>query len=147
MPTIDEAFQIALNHHRAGRLAEAEDVYNRILDMAPGRLEVLYNLGYAQQMQGKLGGALATYRAFLAKAPAAAQGHARLGEMMLWTGRLGAAIDHYETAVALAPEDAVLHNAQESVTHTQIQHRALLATLHRGERLGLSGISCSAGLS
>ena len=57
MPTIDEAFQIAINHHRAGRLAEAEEVYGRILAVAPHHLDSLFNRGFAQQIQGKLAAA------------------------------------------------------------------------------------------
>lgn len=103
MPTIDEALQIALDHHRAGRLTEAEDVYSRILQVAPKHPDVLYNQGFAQQMQGKLAEAIASYRRLLHVVPGFAAGHAKLGEVHLWLGRLGAALDHYRDALALEP--------------------------------------------
>lgn len=141
MPTVDEAFQIALDHHRSGRLAEAEDVYGRILQVAPDRPDLLYNMGFAQQMQGKLAAAAATYRALLAKAPDTVQAHARLGDVMHWVGRLGTAVDHYETAVALAPADQGLRNGLDQIAHLQVQHRALLAILARGEKLDLRDVT------
>lgn len=141
MPTVDEALQIALDHHRAGRLAEAEDVYGRVLQVAPGRVDALYNLGYAQQMQGKLAAAAATYRALLAKAPATPQAHARLGDVLFWAGRLGAAIDHYETATALAPTDEGLQRGLDQIANIQTQHRGLLGLLRRGERFDLRDVT------
>jgi hypothetical protein len=35
MPTIDEALEIALQHHNAGALSEAEDIYRKILEVQP----------------------------------------------------------------------------------------------------------------
>lgn len=141
MPTVDEALQIALDHHRAGRLAEAEDVYGRVLQVAPGRMDALYNLGYAQQMQGKLAAAAATYRTLLAKAPATPQAHARLGDVLFWAGRLGAAVDHYETATALAPTDEGVQRGLDQIASIQTQHRGLLGLLRRGERFDLRDVT------
>lgn len=141
MPTVEEAFQIAVHHHQAGRLAEAEDVYTRILDVVPERPEVVYNRGYAQQMQGKLTAAMASYRALLEKAPSWVNAHVRLGDMMLWMGRLGTAIDHYETAAALAPSDEALREALNRAIGIQARRRPLLETLRRGGRLDLRDVT------
>ena len=141
MPTIDEAFQIAINHPRAGRLAEAEEVYGRILAVAPNHLDSLYNRGFAQQMQGKLAAAAATYRALIEKVPATAQAHARLGDVMFWAGKLGTAVDHYETATALAPTDQGLRDGHDQIAHVQAQHKALRGVLARGERLDLRDVT------
>lgn len=141
MPTVDEALQIAIDHHRAGRLAEAEDVYGRVLQVVPDRLDALHNLGYAQQMQGKLAAAAATYRALLLKEPTAVHAHARLGDVMFWAGRLGAAVDHYETATALAPADDGLRRGLDQIATIQAQHRALLGLLRQGEKLDLRDVT------
>ena len=34
--TIEQAIQLALEHHRAGRLAEAEALYRQVLSEVPG---------------------------------------------------------------------------------------------------------------
>lgn len=62
MPPLEEAFRIAVDHHRTGRLAEA--AYESILAAVPDQPEAMSNLGFAQQMQGKL--SAATYRKVLA---------------------------------------------------------------------------------
>ena len=43
--TIEQAIEIALAHHRAGRLAEAETLYRQVLSLVPGHAEVLHLLG------------------------------------------------------------------------------------------------------
>ena len=42
--TIEQAFQTALAHHQAGRLAEAEALYRQILSVQPGHADALYFL-------------------------------------------------------------------------------------------------------
>lgn len=137
MPTIEEAFQIAIAHHQAGRPADAEAVYESILKVAPDQPEVLSNLGVAQQMQGKLVAATATYRRLLAKWPDRPHIHARLGELMQWAGRWGAAIDHYGTAAALAPQDDALQGQLDRAIAIASRHQSLRAPLRRGGRLDL----------
>lgn len=141
MPTIDEALQIAADHARAGRLAEAEEVYGRILEAAPNRLDVLFSRAIVQQTQGRVIEAGQSYRAILAKSPGEPAVHARLGDLMFWTGRLGAAADYYETATRLAPDDAGLRGVMDNILHIQSQHRALLGLLRRGEKFDLSDVT------
>lgn len=49
--TIEQAVQVAGQHFKAGRFAEAEDVYRRILAVAPGAPEAHFNLGAILKMQ------------------------------------------------------------------------------------------------
>ncbi|CAO3363273.1 tetratricopeptide repeat protein [Azospirillum melinis] len=141
MPTLEEAFRIAVEHHHAGRLAEAEAVYESILAAVPDQPEAMSNLGYAQQMQGKLGAAAATYRKVLTKWPDRPQAHIRLGEMMQWTGRWGTAVDCYETAAALLPNDEGLAAQLDHALSLASRHQALREPLRRGGRLDLRDVT------
>ncbi|NUB19699.1 tetratricopeptide repeat protein [Azospirillum formosense] len=60
MATIAEALAIAFDHHEAGRLAEAEILYGRILDADPNQATALHLLGvlYGQTDRPKLAAAL-----------------------------------------------------------------------------------------
>uniref|UniRef100_UPI0016610275 tetratricopeptide repeat protein n=1 Tax=Azospirillum tabaci TaxID=2752310 RepID=UPI0016610275 len=60
MATIAEALAIAFDHHEAGRLAEAEILYGRILDADPHQATALHLLGvlYGQTDRPKLAAAL-----------------------------------------------------------------------------------------
>ena len=43
--TIAQAFQLGLQQHRAGRLAEAESYYRQILAAVPSHSDALHHLG------------------------------------------------------------------------------------------------------
>jgi predicted O-linked N-acetylglucosamine transferase (SPINDLY family) len=52
--TIDQAFSIALQHHQAGRLPEAEALYRQILAAAPNSPDALHMLGVLAIQTGHL---------------------------------------------------------------------------------------------
>ena len=43
--TIEQAVQIALQHHQAGRIAEAEKIYREVLNQRPNQADALHLLG------------------------------------------------------------------------------------------------------
>ena len=53
--TIDQAMQIALEHHRAGRLAEAEAIYRQVLARCPDHADALHLLGVLAGQTGHTG--------------------------------------------------------------------------------------------
>lgn len=54
MLTVEAAFRLAAEHQNAGRLREAEALYQQILRVAPGHLDSLNNLGILWATQGRL---------------------------------------------------------------------------------------------
>ena len=58
--------------HRAGRFEEAEPIYRRILDIAPGDLEARHMIAVLRLQQGRADGALRMLEPLLSEAP----GHA-----------------------------------------------------------------------
>ena len=51
--TIQQTFEAAIGHHRAGRLAEAERLYRQILSQQPGHADALHLLGVIAQQVGQ----------------------------------------------------------------------------------------------
>ena len=51
-PCVDELFQRALGDHQAGRLAEAEGAYRRILAAEPRHADALHLLGVLAHQAG-----------------------------------------------------------------------------------------------
>ena len=51
--TIPQALQIAIQHHRPGRLADAERVYRQILAASPNHADALRSLGLIAHQVGR----------------------------------------------------------------------------------------------
>ena len=60
--TLQQAFDLALSHHRAGRLREAEAVYRQILAVNPEQPETLYFLGLVARQMNRPADAAALWR-------------------------------------------------------------------------------------
>jgi protein O-GlcNAc transferase len=51
--TIQQAFDLAQQHHRAGRLNEAEKIYRGILAQQPGHFDSMHFLGILAHQMGR----------------------------------------------------------------------------------------------
>ncbi|TWB38639.1 tetratricopeptide repeat protein [Nitrospirillum pindoramense] len=58
MATVEDTLTLALSHHDAGRLAEAEALYGRVVAMAPDHVQALFLWGAAAHLRGDPGAAL-----------------------------------------------------------------------------------------
>ena len=76
---VTELLAAGLQHHQAGRLAEAEACYRRVLAAQPNHAEAHSNLGVALKDQGKLDEAVAAYRQAISIKPDYAEAHSNLG--------------------------------------------------------------------
>jgi Tfp pilus assembly protein PilF len=84
--TTAQALQVALGHHHAGRLAEAEGIYRQILAVEPRHAGALHLLGVVAHQAGHHEAALDLIRRAIGENPAAASFHNNLGNV-LWYGR------------------------------------------------------------
>jgi len=115
MATIGEALALALDHLKAGRRAQAETLYSRILDAAPDNAEALHRLGLLAALRGDHDRALErlTRSVELADASGAPDADAlfNLGSVLHIRLRTEEAIATYRRAVALRPDfpDAEYH--------------------------------------
>lgn len=104
MATIAEAFAIAVQHHQAGRLDLAKEVYQRILEVAPRHADVLHLLGVVHLQKGQPETAIDCIRCALAINPSAAEFHSNLGNAFRGQGKLDDAIACYRRAAELRPD-------------------------------------------
>jgi predicted O-linked N-acetylglucosamine transferase (SPINDLY family) len=109
MATIPEALAVALQHHQAGRLQQAEAIYRQILQIQPQHADAAFSLGVVHQQQGQLAEATSQYRRALALRPAFAEAHNNLGTVLAAQGMLAEALGHYQQALALKPDYAEAH--------------------------------------
>jgi len=92
--TLAEQIDRGYDLHEAGRLAEAEAVYRKALELHGPDALLLYNLGVLFEDLGRKTEALETYQAALHVDPAMADGHYNLALLCEDLGRAQEAIRH-----------------------------------------------------
>ena len=103
MTSADEQLAIALDFHRAGRVAEAESRYRQILQAHPRHHAALHLLGVVERQRGRRESAIRTIQQAIAVCPTDAGYHNTLGEVFRETGRLGDAQTCFERALTIEP--------------------------------------------
>jgi protein O-GlcNAc transferase len=101
--TIDEAMKQAIDHHRDGRMAEAERLYRAILAAAPQHSDANHNLGLIALHVGKAEAALPLFGAAIAARPDISMYHVSLGNALQSLGRADEAEASYRQAVRVNP--------------------------------------------
>jgi Tfp pilus assembly protein PilF len=101
---LDAALQEAIVHHQAGRLAEAEKLYRRILRTRPSHPGANSALGMALKDQGKLDEAATAFQRVVAMTPDNAAAHSNLGNVLFSQGKLAEAEACYRRALELRPD-------------------------------------------
>jgi len=102
--SLEQAFQLALTHHRAGRLAEAESIYRQILAHQPNHADARHLLGAIALMVGRLDQALEWIRGAIGLRPEVPAYHGNLGETYRRLGRDEEALASFQRALSLAPD-------------------------------------------
>ena len=109
MATISAALAIATQHHQAGRLQAAEQIFRQILAVQPDSAEAHANLGVVLKDQGKVDEAVASYRRALELKPELVLTHSNLGNALEEIGDLRGAEDAFRAALRHNPRLAAAH--------------------------------------
>ena len=108
--TIDQALDIAIGHHEAGRLADAEGIYRQILALFPDQAGAWHWMGLRACEAGHLQVAIELIGRAIGINPAVVAFHCNLGEVYRRAGRWEQAIASLRRAIELAPGLAAAHN-------------------------------------
>jgi tetratricopeptide (TPR) repeat protein len=123
MLNIEQALQLASEHHRAGRLGEAEQCCLGVLRLRPDDVGAIHLLGVLAYQTGRNDLAVECFRQTLLRSPSHAEAHSNLGMALARQGRLAEAISCYQTALQLKPEMAEAHcnlaNAYQRLGQTE----------------------------
>jgi protein O-GlcNAc transferase len=101
--SIKQALDLALSHHRAGQLGQAEPIYRQILSAQPNNAPALGMLGTLCHQSGRTDEALDLLRRAVAANPNAAEGYANLGAVLLGAGKVDESIAASGRALQLSP--------------------------------------------
>jgi predicted O-linked N-acetylglucosamine transferase (SPINDLY family) len=103
MTTVPEALAQAIGHHQAGRLDDAAQLYQRILDAAPDHADAFNLRGVLRLQRGDAVGAVADITRAAALAPEFGGYRLSLGNALKAQGRLPEAASSFALAAQLLP--------------------------------------------
>lgn len=107
---MSRAFLQACEHHRAGRLSEAERFYRHALRMDPKRADAHNNLGLVLQALGQVDAAIECFNRALALRADLAELHCHKADALRLKGNTAEAAAGYRKAIALKPGYASAHH-------------------------------------
>ncbi|MDH3619561.1 MAG: tetratricopeptide repeat protein [Gammaproteobacteria bacterium] len=111
MPTeIEQQLQAGIEHHRAGRLRDAENAYRSILADDPKQADALNLLGIVALQSGNAPDATGLFEAAVESRPDNPEFHNMLGEARRMSGEPDLAEASYKKALELNPQFAGGHN-------------------------------------
>ena len=91
---------------QAGKLEQAQEVFEKILSIDPENVEALNNIGIINISHGRHEEGIEFYKKALLHQPDLAKTHNNIAIALSQLGRVGEAIESYEKALALNPEYA-----------------------------------------
>jgi predicted O-linked N-acetylglucosamine transferase (SPINDLY family) len=108
--TVQQAFDLAQFHHKAGRLAEAENLYRQVLGVQPNHAESWHFLGLIAYQIGRHDLAAEWMGKAIVLDPKDAATHSDLGEVHRAAGRLDEAVAAYRRALEINSNHVVAYN-------------------------------------
>src|SRR6476661_3470091 len=106
MLTISEALAAGIQHHQAGQLQAAEQIYRQILTAAPDQPDAWHLLGVIAFQFGQYELSVQYIERAIALAGLEAAFHSNLGNALKAQGKLHQAIAAYRRALELKPDFA-----------------------------------------
>src|SRR5438105_1371184 len=106
----DQLVPDALQHHTAGRLVEAEQIYRQVLATVPEHFEALRLLGVIASQTDRSDLALDLLTHALRLKPDSAEALINLGVALRMKGRLEEAVVAYHRAIEINPQRAEVHH-------------------------------------
>ena len=108
--TVHQALEVAVQHHEAGRLSEADGIYQKILQADANHPVALHLHGVIADQVGNKEAAIELIQKALVISPEYAVAHCNLGNILKSLGKLEGAISHYQQAIRITPDYLDAHN-------------------------------------
>ena len=108
--TIDQALRLAIGHHRAGHIPQAEAIYLQVLKAEPNQPDALHMLGMLAHQTGESAIAAERISRAIRHKPSDPLLHFNLGAIFTTLNRLDEAAACFQKALALKQDFAEAHN-------------------------------------
>jgi protein O-GlcNAc transferase len=129
--TIQEAFDLALQHHEAGRLRDAEQIYRQIVAVYPRHGDALHNLGVIARQAGQHTTAADFFRRSIAVQPDYPDAYNNLGVVLRDLGQFADSIAACRQAIALRSSYAEAYFNLGLVLRDDGQRDQAMAAFHQ----------------
>jgi predicted O-linked N-acetylglucosamine transferase (SPINDLY family) len=126
--SLSEAFRQAVTFHQQGQLAQAELLYQSILEGRPDHFDALHLLGIVRCQQARYDEAIVFLRSALAIEPTSAAANCDLGNALQALNRHDEAIASYDQALAIKPDHAETLNNRGSALQALNRHDEAIAS-------------------
>ncbi|MGA3068212.1 MAG: tetratricopeptide repeat-containing glycosyltransferase family protein [Tepidisphaeraceae bacterium] len=130
-PTIEQTFTLAVRHHHAGRLPEAQKLYRQILSRQPQHSGALHYLGVIANQAGRRNEAVELILRAVALNPINPDAYGNLGNAFKDIGKLDEAIAAYRQAIALDPSAPESHSNLGNALREKRQYKEAVAALRQ----------------
>ena len=107
--TNSERLKTGIRHHRAGRLAQAEEIYRQILERRPNDADALHLSGVLAGQQRKTDAAIDLVRRAIRVKPNFAEAYRNLGSLLAEKGRFSEAGAAFQRVIEIWPADCLAH--------------------------------------
>ena len=107
--TLQQALDIAIQHHTAGRLSQAENIYQQVLENDPKQPVALNLMGVIAHQKGEDEVAVDLITRALTEMPVYAEAHNNLGLALHGLGRFEDAAANHQKAIDLKPDYPEAH--------------------------------------
>ena len=134
-PPIVEVVSLAVALHRSGHLVEAEELYQKALERAPGHVDANHFLGVLRHQQGKSKEAVQLIRLALYENPRYLGARINLGNVLKESGRFEEAETEYRKVIEANPKGADAHNNLGTVLRSQNEKDEAIASFERAIEL------------
>jgi predicted O-linked N-acetylglucosamine transferase (SPINDLY family) len=124
-----------MDHHRAGRLAQAETLYRQILQIAPGHVDALYLLSVLSCQAGQYAFAVELADKAILGNPNIAELHASRGIALCGLKRYREARESFDHAILHKPDFAEAYSNRGSALNELRQYRAALEDFDKAIQL------------
>lgn len=108
--SISQAMELAMRHHRAGNLAQAETIYRQILAAQPDQTDAMHLLGLVELGRGQFPEALELIDRAISRHGDESSYHYSRGQVLQASGKGPAAIEAYRRATGLRGDFAEAWN-------------------------------------
>ena len=130
-PTLSQALSRAISAYNTGKLVDAEQMCQQIIDAEPNLFDALHLLAVVESRLRKKDTALASYDRALALRPDHAQAHYNRGNILYELRRFEEAVAGYDRALALQPDHAETLSNRGNTLHELKRFEEALASYDR----------------